>query len=209
MTPTIYDQLAAHQTTEAWDFREVLANFHEWRERFNLEFKLGLSSYAIAVEGLRKTRLGQFREGHNGFGFQGEIIIARRHVVNNGTETAWWRVLGTLLHEMLHGWQYEHGKPGKRNYHNVQFRRRAEELGLIIDHRGYTQYERDSPFMDLLERYGVEVPPDIAPATTEPEPPGKSKLKLWKCACVVRVRVAVPHFRARCLDCGQMFELQD
>ncbi|NTX99068.1 sprT domain-containing protein [Deinococcus sp. JMULE3] len=38
--------------------------------------------------------------------------------------------LGTLVHEMVHLWQFEHGKPGRRGYHNRQWATRMIELGL-------------------------------------------------------------------------------
>jgi hypothetical protein len=109
--------------------------------------------------------------------------------------------LGTLLHELLHAWQQAHGKPGKRNYHNKQFRDKAREFGLIVQSNGVTEYARDSRLEDLLRKYGIHVP-DL------PEPvlplKGESKLKLWFCGCT-KVRVAVPHFRAQCLICGNLF----
>lgn len=36
----------------------------------------------------------------------------------------------TLVHEMAHAWQHEHGTPGKRGYHNEQWAAKMDELGL-------------------------------------------------------------------------------
>jgi hypothetical protein len=36
----------------------------------------------------------------------------------------------TLVHEMVHLWQYEHGKPKRPGYHDEQWGRKMEELGI-------------------------------------------------------------------------------
>jgi predicted SprT family Zn-dependent metalloprotease len=45
-------------------------------------------------------------------------------------------VFSTLVHEMAHLWQAVFGKPGKGNYHNKQFSKKMEELGLITSKTG-------------------------------------------------------------------------
>ena len=117
-------------------------------------------------------------------------------------------MLGTLLHELLHAWQQSHGKPGKHNYHNKEFREKARTFGLVIDHRGYTEYEPQSCFTELLARHGVTIP-QLPPIRTLPRQfHGTSKLKLWTCGCT-RVRVAIADFQAVCLKCGNLFERPD
>ena len=154
-----------------------------------------------------QRRLGHFRPGHNGFGFKGEIAISRQHVLDNLLPTQWWKVLGTLLHELLHAWQQIHGKPGKHNYHNVAFREKARELGLIIDQKGVTEFEQPSRFFALLEEHGIKVPKIDLPSPPLKRP-GKSKLRLWMCGCPVRARVGRRRFNVQCLDCNQQLELQ-
>jgi hypothetical protein len=39
-------------------------------------------------------------------------------------------VASTLVHEMAHLWQQEHGTPGRRGYHNEEWARKMDELGL-------------------------------------------------------------------------------
>ncbi|MGE0536218.1 MAG: SprT-like domain-containing protein [Pirellulales bacterium] len=166
----------------------------------NAEFRLRIPEMSLSVDWLRRSRLGHFRYGHNGFGLRGEIAINRLHLEDRD----FWRVLGTLLHELLHAWQQAHGTPGKHNYHNKQFRTKARELGLIVDPRGYTDYEPRSPFMEILARRGVTVPelPRLRVAIAGAQ--GRSKLKLWMCGCT-RARVAVADFQAVCLKCGNHF----
>ena len=36
----------------------------------------------------------------------------------------------TLTHEKCHQWQYKHGKPGRKGYHNIQFSQKMIAMGL-------------------------------------------------------------------------------
>ena len=134
--------------------------------------------------------------GFNGFGLHNEIAINSKHLQNR----EFWRVLGTLLHELLHAWQHMHGHPSGWAHHNIEFRSKAKEYGLIVSRRGVTDYET-GPFTALLEEQGVHIP-EI------PEPPqcdrGSSKLGGWTCGCT-NARVAVADFYAKCLRCGNLF----
>lgn len=40
-------------------------------------------------------------------------------------------VASTLVHEMVHAWQQQFGKPSRRGYHNAQWARKMEEVGLM------------------------------------------------------------------------------
>lgn len=202
----INQKLAVHQASvEDWDYRDLAADLQTWVGRFVCEFKLEIGTPALAFERLRANRLGHFRPGRNGFGLRDEIAVSI-------DQLGWrnrWQALGTLLHELLHSWQQEHGIPGKRNYHNQEFRKKAEELGLQVDARGVTTYvQGDTPFFLLLRRHGVEIP-DVPERALGRRHRGSSKLKLWQCACGVKVRVGRAELRARCLDCNCDFERQE
>ena len=43
-------------------------------------------------------------------------------------------IVSTLVHEMVHQWQYRLGKPSRRGYHNKQWAAKMNELGLIPSH---------------------------------------------------------------------------
>lgn len=197
----IYEALAEHQVSEkSWNLKELLAWLQVWARRFNEEFPLDIPAVSLCVDWLSSRRLGHFRHGHNGFGLWGEIAINRRYIDQQQP----WEILGTLLHELLHAWQEVHGKPGKNNYHNKEFTSKARQYGLVISRRGHTQFEPDSPFFQLLRRRGVEAP-KVPPVQYVVR--GTSKLKKWSCQCnpPLNVRVAVAHFRAKCLWCGHEF----
>ncbi len=204
IAPDVYDILAQHQRHEEWNRRELMADLQTWANRFVVEFKLDIPEVVLCVDVLPSSRYGHFRYGHNGFGLKGEIALNARYLTPNVPK---WEVLGTLAHELLHAWQQAHGTPGKRNYHNSEFREKAIELGLVVDRRGVTGYTADSPFKNLLRHFGVVVPEHevLPPGRRQP---GQSKLKKWSCGCT-NVRVAVADFRARCLKCGRDFSRDD
>jgi hypothetical protein len=201
---SIYHALAQHQREEKWSQREVVAFLQHWAEVFNAQFELCIPKLVLAVDRLPANVLGHFREGHNGFGLQGEIAINVRYLM---PQRALWEVLGTLLHEMLHAWQAVYGKPTNRWHHNAEFRAKARELGLNIDAKGLTGYAADSLFKDLLRHFGVSVPAEEIIAQREPRR-GESKQKKWSCGCT-NVRVAVSDFKAQCLNCGNIFVRDD
>jgi len=200
----VYPVLAKHQRDEEWVCREIIAVLQIWAGRFIAQFNLDIPEVVLCIDWLPRTRYGHFRCGHNGFGLRGEIAINARYLTG---ERQLWEVLGTLLHELLHGWQQAHGTPGKRNHHNREFRDKARELGLIVDRRGVTGYASTSPFKDLLRQYGVEVSDaEIVPQVRVVA--GKSKLKKWSCGCT-NVWVAMQGFQGRCLKCGNDFTREE
>jgi hypothetical protein len=202
----VYQVLAEHQqTAQRWDLNAVAADLHRWAEIFRLRFKLEIPIDALRLRPLPRTRLGHYYCGYNSFGLQNEIAISTHHIERCRAGDQWWKVLGTLLHEELHLWQQLWGRPGKNNYHNVQYQAKAAPLGLIVDARGYTSYAAESPFKDLLREYGVKVP--VGPQVVVTRESGVSKLKRWSCGCT-NARVAVPDFQARCLKCGNLFVQQ-
>ena len=42
----------------------------------------------------------------------------------------------TLVHEMTHQWQYHHGQPSKRSYHNKEWAHKMEKIGLMPSSTG-------------------------------------------------------------------------
>lgn len=223
----IYQALTAHQQAEqAWRFHGLASFCHDWWDRCNEAFRLAIPKTALRLEwNLRRNCLGYFNPAHNEFGVVYEIALSiRPHVIDeaafllkllhgdtdlldlmNQGELA-----GTITHEQLHLHQQLHGTPGTGNYHNKQFRDRADRLGLIVTPEGYQAYQADGPFQDLLRRHGIE-PPRVLPEGQEPQKvvtsTGSSKLKKWVCQCPFNVRVARGDFRAMCLHCRSEFVL--
>jgi hypothetical protein len=195
------------QDVETWDRKEKVQQLLIWLERLVSEFKLEVGVPALMVDRLRCTRYGHFRRGRDGFGLLGEVGINDMYI---GEELSW-RNLATLLHELGHVHQEKTGKPGKRNYHNKQFRDWAKSVGLIVDAAGHTRMlPLPSPFWDVLRKWDFPIPDSVEQEVAATRRRGTSKLKLWICDCKpkpVRVRVAIADFQARCLKCGQVFAL--
>jgi len=81
-----------------------------------------LGAVTFRLSGRMRERLGEFTAARsNG---RGEIAISGRHIRRDG----WSEVEHTLLHEMIHQWQAEHGKPVD---HGREFRRMARHLGIL------------------------------------------------------------------------------
>jgi hypothetical protein len=172
----------------------------EWAYRFIVEFRLDIEELSVCVDRLPSSRLGHFRVGHNGFGLKGEIAINVRYLTD---QESFWRILGTLLHELLHAWQHTHGQASGRCHHNREFRDKARDLGLVVDGKGVTGFADDSRFKNLLRQYGIDVPEgEINPTTRKA---GSSKMKKWSCGCT-NVRTGVGDFQAQCLKCGKRFQ---
>ena len=45
-------------------------------------------------------------------------------------------VASTLVHEMVHLWQHEHGEPSRTGYHNHEWGRKMESVGLVPSDTG-------------------------------------------------------------------------
>lgn len=212
MTELINTALRKHaQTASDWAHHRAVRELHVWARVFNRRFNLGIGTPAICVERLDRRRLGHYRLGRNAYGLRDEIAIQAEHLLHSPR----WRVLGTLLHEMLHAWQFE--KKGrdvkafvKRSArHDKEFRAKAAELGLTIDRRGVTSYPAgETPFRTLLTAHRVEHGPSEEP-TGLPRRPPRCKMALWTCGCGVKIRVGRAEIRARCLDCGGRFRKEE
>jgi hypothetical protein len=81
-----------------------------------------LSSIPIRVSRRMKRRLGHYTLRGQAK-FRSEIVISRRHIRNHG----WDEAVATLLHEMVHQWQDETGRPVD---HGPDFRRKSREVGI-------------------------------------------------------------------------------
>lgn len=95
----------------------------EWHRTYNERYFGGqLETITIRVSGRMRTRLGQYTAA-SPYGEPAEIAISRAHIRRHG----WAEALHTLLHEMVHQWQAEHGHEID---HGLTFRRKAVEVGI-------------------------------------------------------------------------------
>jgi hypothetical protein len=85
------------------------------------QFEGKLSDVSIRVSRRMKSRLGHYTKADE-FG-PAEIAISRRHIKRDG----WNEASHTLLHEMVHQWQDEHGLGLN---HGSDFRAKARAIGI-------------------------------------------------------------------------------
>jgi hypothetical protein len=102
----------------------LLARLREAHARLNAQhFEGALSSIPIRISTRMRIRLGEVVL-HPLAGTAEEIGMSRRHLRHD----PWEDVEHTLLHEMVHQWQAETGRPVD---HGHAFRRKAREVGAL------------------------------------------------------------------------------
>lgn len=124
-------------------------------------------------------------------------------------------VASTLVHEMVHLWQHEKGKPSRAGYHNEQWAMQMERVGLMPSSTGapggkrvgqsMTHYIVDGgPFALAFEQMPADY---LLPWLCEREPTKESKAKAasklkYTCpGCEVNVW-GKPELRIACGDCS-------
>lgn len=82
-----------------------------------------LQPLAVRVSRRLARRLGHYTLRSAMGGRQGQIVLGTRHIRRDG----WAEAAHTLLHEMVHQWQDETGRPVD---HGPEFRRKCREVGI-------------------------------------------------------------------------------
>jgi SprT-like family protein len=102
--------------------RGLVVELTRWHQRYNSDHFHGrLSSVTLRVSRRMRSRLGHYTCAVHGQ--PAEIAISWRHIKRDGWEEA----CHTLLHEMVHQWQAETGRPID---HGRDFRAKAREVGV-------------------------------------------------------------------------------
>ena len=158
--------------------------------------------------------------------------IGSSHEINIGAGTLARpieEVAATLLHEMVHYYNYEHGMQDCSRggtYHNRRFKEAAEARGLIITHHekyGWSittpgdrllEFILDNDLTDILisrnEFYGIRVPGTGTHSTaTPPVPRRKSSTRKYICPCCGMSVRATRDVRVMCMDCMEQLELAE
>jgi SprT-like family len=107
---------------------EKVARLSRLFEEYNRRHFGGvLPALPLRISGRMRTRLGQLCLRH-GTGEPYEITLSRGHIDRHG----WVEAGRTLLHEMVHLWQYQNGHAVN---HGRTFRRKAAEVGVAATTR--------------------------------------------------------------------------
>jgi hypothetical protein len=104
------------------DDEPIAMQLQEFHRRLNAErFGGKLGTIAVRVSRRMRSRLGHYAPAQRGA--PAEIAVSQRHLKRHGFAQA----LQTLLHEMVHQWQDEGGRPLG---HGADFRNKAREVGI-------------------------------------------------------------------------------
>jgi predicted SprT family Zn-dependent metalloprotease len=131
-------------------------------------------------------------------------------------------VAGTLVHEMVHLWQQEFGRPSRAGYHNAEWAEKMEAVGLVPSDTaapgGAKTGQKVSHYIEKAGAFALAfraMPKEyVLPwACEEPEDPlsrkqklAKTKIKYTCPACGVNVW-GKPELSISCDDCEEPFEV--
>jgi hypothetical protein len=100
----------------------LVTQLTEAHRRLNAQWFGGtLRNIPLRLSGKMATRLGHYDPGSRHL--VPEIVMSRSHIAKHG----WREAMHTLLHEMVHQWQHETGRPVD---HGPEFRHKAREVGI-------------------------------------------------------------------------------
>ena len=114
----------------------VHSGFYQAFKFFNAELFGGALPDALIDLQRRARSRGHFageRFGHRRRGDKVDEIALNPQTFIDRTDQ---EIISTLVHEMVHLWQFHFGKPGRRGYHNKQWAAKMEALGLMPSHTG-------------------------------------------------------------------------
>lgn len=139
------------------------------------------------------------------------------HEINFSAETLnrhYYNTVATLLHEMVHHYCYQNGiKDTSRQgrYHNKEFKKIAEERGLIISYASSIGWSLTEPteklkeFVDSLQLDFKKIYRETP--IKEPKDTPQSKIFKYKCpVCGMKIRTSKQFAHLQCMDCDE--ELQ-
>jgi len=130
-----------------------------WAEEMDRHFCFRLVVPRVVIERLARGVDGvwRWRSGRE------VIVLDEGHVIRDERR----EVLATLLHEMLHSVQHQHGHSCDENDHDAVFMCIALGLGLNVNSHGDTSCMAGrTPLLSLLRAHGVPAPQGPLPATT-------------------------------------------
>jgi predicted SprT family Zn-dependent metalloprotease len=185
---------AATPSTEQYAAFEVIFN------HFNAELFEGRLSPVMLAFSKKQKSLGYYkherwRRPGEERGRVGEIALTPEHLADDERDVA-----STVVHEMVHLWQFTYGKASRRGYHNAEWAAKMEALGLVPSNtgepggkrtgQGMTHYiVEGGPFTMAYEKLGRDVLlPFIAGSAVlkdkpEPKPADPSKTKFTCPVC--------------------------
>lgn len=197
-------------------------------ERFiqflNLKFELGLrNDLLILIHETSQNTRGYFRSVRcekiwEKLVFKQQETIPLNSIVLSSHELQFFPY-ETLAHELAHYVNFSKGVKdcSKNQYHNKEFKKQAEKLGLIVEQtktRGFAFTKESEEFKRMLSE---EFKPSqdsfkIFQAQAEQKEKKKSRMLLFECACGCKIRSAKNEdkpLKAKCGYCDSEFKEVD
>jgi len=215
-----------------WKFEEEAQSLYHHHTIFNqILFKSKLTKPIIAIQDLSSKQNGLYITGRNSIGALNHITINSRLFKNDFFREARCNedkiekevILATLLHEMIHQYQFEVGKKNpmdkndkKKNYHDSEFQKMTKEFGIRCDQEGrLKEIYVNSPFTATIDSYGSLPNPVGIIFTEEILIKKEVKMKKYTCNCIdkktkkrLAIRVAYAGFNSTCNNCKQPFRME-
>jgi len=201
-----------------WELNSIVWELYWWVDLFQMVFfkDMPVPLPVLTFERKRVNSLGYYCIGRNDFAIREQINLNRSYLDN-----PLWSILVTLLHMMVHSWEFTYVSENKRTkswYHGKTFRDKMAEFGIICSNNGnHAGLDSNGLFVFILKKHAInfdDLPENncanagIVPINSNTKIKGKSKLKKWTCACQI-VRVGKKYFKATCDICGKKFELDE
>lgn len=171
-----------------------------------------LPEIVISVDVNDRRQLGHFKIGRDGLGLKWRVSMNLVHLARPQAS-----VLSTLLHEMLHAWQHQAGRPPKRaQTHNVEFRKACDALGIPTDARGRDHgINPEGELAKYLARHKIDGAVELLDERDKVKPKGSTLAKMV-CECLgeelVPLRVAwgkVDDLDVVCQKCNEPYRLAE
>jgi hypothetical protein len=188
------------ESVEDWRYADIGREMYLWFDRLNARFFEGtLPTPLFSFATTRASILGHYVPGRNPIGVQENVNINALHLKSPLAE-----VLSTLLHELIHVWQGNYGKPGRPPYHNKQCRQKMQDLGIPCDQWGHSLGMTD-PLVGFLREHGVQAGHHLQlPREVVAERQPRWRLRRWRCGCTTVWANEEVH--ARCTRCACEFQ---
>ncbi|MGB6012977.1 MAG: hypothetical protein WBI57_17085 [Desulfobacterales bacterium] len=200
-----------------WALNSLAWELYWWVNAFQMMFfkHEPVPIPALTFGKARVNTLGHYRVGLNDFAVREQINLNKIHL-----HRPLWNILATLLHEMVHSWEYAYIEPEKRTkswYHSNAFREKMDSFGIECASNGsHIGINNKGQFAYLLRQHAVTFDniPDfkmfkgavkIFPIDGKPKIKGRSKLSKWTCPCGQNARVGKAEFHASCDLCNERF----
>ena len=202
-----------------WEMWGLAEELYWWVHLFQAVFFKGepVPLPALTFEKSRVNTLGHYAIGRNAFAVREQINLNRLYLTRplHG-------VLSTLLHEMVHSYEYTYVPEDKRTkswYHSKAFREKMLEFGILTNNNGsHAGIDYNGTFVFILKQHGVSFAEfnlsglskgnSMISIDPPPKTKGKSKLKKWTCGCQI-VRIGKREFCATCNICNNKFVLAE